>query len=126
MLDKAVSFFFLCFFAAGSLEAMSLRLHNETSSPLNAVIIGADGSLLGKTEIGPKEIVSWLQDSSREKNSFRGPSKSLTPMHVEWFYPDGELFRISEDATRGALIKTGQGNGKRAPVMKELSQEDDL
>ena len=106
-----------------SLEAVSLRLQNETHYPLTAVILGADGSLLGEVEVKAQQIISWLNTYSRDGGPAQGPVKSITPMNVRWLYGDGEVFCISEQATNGSLVRTSQGTEKRyVKTQKQIAE----
>ena len=102
----------LCFLLATfSLEAASLQLQNETHYTLRAVVLGADGSHLGETQVLPQKTIRWY--SSKQDTPAQGPSKSITPMTIQWFCEDDEVFCVSEGATSGSLIRTSQGAGKK-------------
>ena len=81
----------LCFLLATfSLEAASLQLQNETHYTLRAVVLGADGSHLGETQVLPQKTIRWY--SSKQDTPAQGPSKSITPMTIQWFCEDDEVF----------------------------------
>ncbi len=101
-----------------SLEAASLQLQNETHHPLRAVILGADGSRLGEVVVQAQKTIRW--NSTPIDTPPQGPSKSITPMTVQWFCEDGEVYCVSSDATGGALIRTSLCDGKK--VCKEKKE----
>jgi hypothetical protein len=102
-----------------SLEAASLQLQNETHYTLRAVVLGADGSHLGETTVLPQKTVRWY--SSKQKTPAQGPSRSITPMTIQWFCEDDEVFCVSENATSGSLVQTSQCVGKK--VCKPKKQD---
>ena len=129
------------------LEAASLRLQNETNYPLRAMILGADGSLLGDVSLSPQEMVTWndsvgaregamkkspagfqrkgQSDSEIDKGNIplQGPSKSITPLTVHWICADGENFCVSEHLTSGSLARTSQCVGPKVCKSKKEPTE---
>jgi len=88
--------------------ATSLRLQNETTCPLRALIQSADGSLLEEVLVMPQETFSWEETHKR-----LAASKSITPLSVIWLCSDGELYGVLEDVSTGALASTKQCVGKK-------------
>lgn len=99
-----------------SLEALSLRIQNQTANLLTAEILGADGLLLGEVQVPSQKIVSWSDAYSVVKTS---SSKSLTPMTVHWFDCDGELFYTSDNVMTGSLLQTNHLEGKKVHKTKK-------
>ncbi len=117
---KQISLGVLFFLAvAFSLEAASLQLQNETHYTLRAVVLGADGSHLGEATILPQKTIRWY--SSNQDTPAQGPSRSITPMTIQWFCEDDEVFCVSEGAQSGSLIRTSLCDGKK--VCKPKKQD---
>ena len=95
------------------LEAVSLRLENETTTPLTARVYAADGTLIGEELVQPRSLVQWSEESGRPGYPPQGPSVSLVPMKVKWFCPDGEVYCLSTDEASGARVRTSACYGAR-------------
>lgn len=99
-----------------SLEALSLRIQNQTANLLTAEILGANGLLLGEVEVPSQKTISW-SDASFAINT--SSSKSVTPMTVHWFDCDGELFYTSDNVMTGSLLQTNRLEGKKVHKTKK-------
>ncbi len=109
--------FFLLLFAVSYIEAVSIRLHNEASCPLKAVIYGADGVVLSEVIVDAQGSSIWSDSvNPLQKGNLpsQGSIRSRTPFTVHWECLDGKTFCILEDVSTGALVTTGQGTGKKA------------
>jgi hypothetical protein len=101
---------------ASSLQATSIRLHNEAACPLRAAVYSADGSFLGEVSVPSGQDVTWSGDKGiewKDKVLVQGPAKSKTPFTVQWICPDGESFSSCEGVSTGALVISSQGTGKK-------------
>ncbi len=101
---------------ATSLQATSVRLHNEAMCPLKAAVYSADGAFLGEVSVASGKESTWSDDNGgvrSEKVLAQGPNRSRTPFTVHWICPDGESFSSCEGVSTGALVLSGQGTGKK-------------
>jgi len=108
--------------SAFSLEAVSLRLENETTNPLTARIYAADGSVLGEELVPPRQMIQWSEGRDRAGYPPQGPSVPVVPMKVHWFCSDGEVFCISASQASGARVRTSACSG--AKHCKEKKEGD--
>ncbi len=95
------------------LEAVSLRLENETIYPLVAKIYAAEGSLIGEEVVNPREIVQWSDAKERNRFPPQGPSTPLVPMKVHWFCSNGDAYCISDSEASGARVRTSACAGNK-------------
>lgn len=99
------------------LQAASIRLQNDSICPLKAVIHGADGTVLNEVVVKPQGSTTWSDSTNPlQKNNSpkQGPTRSRTPFIVSWYCLDGEIFCISDNVSTGALVRTGNGVGKKS------------
>ena len=113
----------------GALEAGTVRLANDTSVKLRAVIRGADGSYLGEVIVNPQQTMSW--------NDYWGGvgtyNQSRTPYTVIWYCTDGGDFSVCDQVPTGATVTAFNCNGahacrpkkqpKRPPAQGEETEE---
>ena|SRR3990167_5864995 len=120
---KKVIFLFLF---AHSLHGASLRLQNESSCPLRAIIQGADGSILQEVEVPAQKTIFWEDSPAACKKGIvaANPKKSQTPLTVLWVCADGDHFGICDQISTGALVSSKQSSGKKlCPSLKEVKNE---
>ena len=106
----------LMLFFTSSLQATSLRLHNESICPLKAAVYSADGSFLGEVSVPAGGETSWNDSKGviqQDKMLVQGPARSRTPLTVHWICPDGETFASCEGVSTGAFVFSSQGTGKK-------------
>lgn len=98
----------------------SLRLENDASCPLKAVIQAADGTFLGEVIVNPQNVKIWDDSFGIPKNA-NNPSKSLTPFTVQWYCSEGDNFSTSDNVSTGALVRARGGLGSKmcAPKKEE-------
>ena len=99
----------------------SLRLENDSIYPLKAVIQGADGTVLGEVTIPSQEVKMW-DDTFPVPRHASNPNKSLTPLTVHWYCPEGTNFSTVEQVSTGSLVKARGGIGSKTCAPKK--QED--
>ncbi len=120
-MKKFIYFGFLfCLTSSFYLEAVSLRLENQSLHDLTAEIHAADGSIIGNQLVPPGQIVQWSEEKSRGSYPAQGPSVSLVPMTVRWYCGDGELFCTSASEVSGARVRTSACAGTK--VCKEKKE----
>lgn len=110
--------------------ATSIRLENDTTVPLRAVVHGADGSFLGDLLVMPQASVKWADTYNpldKGNSPPQGPSRSQTPLTVIWYCTSGDNYGICDNVSTGALVKAGQSVGNRhcdpSPKTKEPTSE---
>jgi hypothetical protein len=105
---------FLSFLSAAfSLEAVSLRLENETTQPLTARIFAADGTVLGEELVPARQMIQWSEGRNRAGYPAQGPSTSIVPLKVYWYCESGEVFCMSTDEASGARVRTSACSGTK-------------
>ncbi len=110
------SFFFFFLLGIASLQAVSIRLHNEANCPLKAIIYGADGVILSEVVVDAQGSSLWSDTvNPLQKGNLpaQGSTRSRTPFTVHWECLDGKNFCILEDVSTGAFVSTAQGTGKK-------------
>lgn len=100
-------------------EAGTVRLFNDSSYKLRAVIRGADGSYLGEVVITPQSSNTWTDSvqhyGQEEANSYqRNVTRSQTPYTIIWYCMDGSDFSFSDNIGTGAFTQAQQGTGKKS------------
>jgi hypothetical protein len=105
---------------ACGVDAGSVRLSNNSSYQLRAVIRGGDGSYLGEVLVNPQQTMSW--------NDYNGavafPNQSLTPYTVLWFCNDeeGSPYAICTDVGSGFTVVAKSCVGTRSCKPKQKQQ----
>src|SRR3972149_2099669 len=106
-------FFSLFLFCASAVFAGTVNLYNDTTWPLTAEVLAADGSLLGKEQVDPRKTVTW-------SGGWSGGEVSQTPYTVRWLCLEGgqefsTCYSVSPGSTVSATLCEG---GKQCPVKK--------
>ena len=104
---------------SSQVEAGTVRLFNDSSYKLRAVIRGADGSYLGEVVITPQSSNTWTDSvqhyGQEEANSYqRNVTRSQTPYTIIWYCMDGSDFSFSDNIGTGAFTQAQQGTGKKS------------
>jgi len=126
---KFFAIFSLLLFAGFSLFAGSIRLTNDSSYKLRAVVRGADGSYLGEMIILPQANSYWSDGFQNfgafgKDNPYRLPSRSQTPYTVIWYCMDGGDFSLCSDVSTGGTVTALSCDGQKMckpPPKKKLS-----
>jgi hypothetical protein len=105
------------FFPLG-LFAGSIRLYNDSSYKLRAVIQGADGSQLGEVLINPTQSYTWADTYGQVGNIGQpfveeAPNSPRTPYTVLWYCLDGNSYSICSIVETGATITAQSCTGAR-------------
>jgi hypothetical protein len=108
-------FFILLF--CGALSAGTVRLHNDSSFKLRAVIRAADGTYLGEMVVLPQHYSTWnggYSNFSPNNNAFQpNPTFSQTPYVIHWVCLDGDEFGINTQIPNGGLAIAESSDGVR-------------
>jgi hypothetical protein len=103
-------FSFLLLLLASSLHAGSVRLFNNSTFDLRAVIRGSDGSYLGEVVIRAQNTANWT-DSYSYAGGYQGPNaqvesgyRSKTPYVVIWYCMDGKDYAVCDTVSTGAVV----------------------
>ena len=120
LLRRSMLYFLLGFFCLFfiQVEAASVRLYNDTSYSLKAIIRGADGSQLGEAVLSPQTYYNWSDAPSKapKEQPKANPSKSntsRTPYTVIWYCMDGSDFSMADNVATGAFTTALHGSGKK-------------
>jgi hypothetical protein len=105
-------FFISIFFSAAALvHAGSVRLFNNSSFDLRAVVRGADGSYLGEVVVRAQNTAVWT-DSYVYAGGYRGPNaqvesgyRSKTPYVVIWYCMDGKDYAVCDTVSTAAVVQ---------------------
>ncbi|NDD58258.1 MAG: hypothetical protein EBZ47_03265 [Chlamydiae bacterium] len=99
-------------------EAGSVRLFNDSSFRLRAVIRGADGSYQGEMVVNPQTSSIWSDSLQRygytDDYNNRFKSRSVTPYTIIWYCMDGSDFSFSDNVASGAYVQAQHGTGKKS------------
>ncbi len=80
-------------------HAGSVRLYNDTSFPLTAEVLSADGKTLGKKEVNEHQTVTW------EGGWSGSTTGSETPYTVRWFCKvGGKAYSLCSNVGTGAMV----------------------
>lgn len=107
-----------CFvLAATSIEAASIRLHNNTRHTLQAEVFSAEGTHLTSVTLKPSHSLTWNNDFTEQTpshaESFNFPKRSETPFRVEWVCPDGSTYSTVNNVATGSSVSPQEGLGPR-------------
>ena len=121
---KYLSFIIALFFCLQA-HAGSVRLINDSTYKLQAIVQASDGSSLGEVVVNPRQTMSW-----NDYNSGVGAyNQSRTPYTVQWYCMDGSSFSTSSNVSPGGLAQAMSGIGARACKVpkkgKKPFQDDD-
>ena len=118
-LDKMKKLFHLCIllFCCQSLFAGTIRLYNNSSYKLRAVIRGNDGTYLSEMVILPEHFNTW----SDQYPSFgpggqyysENPNRTMTPYTVQWYCLNGDVYGLSPNIATGAAALAEGAEGPR-------------
>ena len=115
----------LSFFIITSLFGSSIRIINDSPFPLNAEIIGSDGSHKGRVSIDSQKQVTWQDQSSGDSVWSQTPYTVILTCTCK--SEDGEnQFGILSGVQQGATVTALSATGKRycKPSKKENSFSD--
>lgn len=102
--------FVTCLFFCQLVYGGSVRLINDSTYKLQAIVQASDGSSLGEVVVNPRQSMSW-----NDYNSGVGAyNQSRTPYTVQWYCMDGSSFSTCSNVSAGALIQAMSGIGPRA------------
>ncbi len=121
---KTISFIVVLVFCQ-LVHAGSVRLVNDSTYKLQAIVQASDGSSLGEVVVNPRQTMSW-----NDYNSGVGAyNQSRTPYTVQWYCMDGESFSTCSNVSPGGLTQAMSGVGPRACKVpkkgKKPFQDDD-
>lgn len=109
---------------AGTNDGM-IRLHNDTTMILTAIIQGADGSYLGQFSVQPGQQCNWTTNMIPTPYVHPGtPGISLTPYTVVWQCPSEGIFSMCTGVSPGSYVRATicEGSHFCAPK-KDLPKE---
>ncbi len=107
--------------------AGSVRLYNNSTFDLRAVVRGSDGSYLGEIVVKAQNTSSWT-DSYVFAGGYLGPNaqiesgyRSKTPYVVIWYCMDGKDFAVCDTVSNAAVVMALSCAGSRtcAPANKK-------
>lgn len=108
-MTKSISFIIALLFCQLA-HAGSVRLVNDSTYKLQAIVQASDGASLGEVVVNPRQTMSW-----NDYNSGVGaPNQSRTPYTVQWYCMDGESFSTCSNVSPGGLAQAMSGGGARA------------
>ncbi len=97
--------------------AGSVRLYNDSPFPLVAVVLAADGSVLGKTDVKPRSTIIW-------EGGWSGGPISQTPYTVRWLCSNGgKEYSTCTFVGQGAMAVAGECEGER--ICPQKREQDD-
>lgn len=92
------------------IQAGSVRLINDSTYKLQAIVQASDGSSLGEVVVNPRQTMSWNDYNS----GFGAYNQSRTPYTVQWYCMDGSSFSTCSNVSPGGLAQAMSGLGARA------------
>ena len=95
--------------------AESLQLENDSIFKLTAVIIDANGNVLGSTEVSPHTQITWQRDASEQLLT---ENKPYVPYTVIWYCPEGKEYGIWTVAHPGSRVTSQASVGAKACKLK--------
>ena len=102
--------------------AGAVRLLNDTSYKLRAVVRAADGTYLGEVIVMPQQTMQW--------NDYWGGvgnyNNSQTPYTVTWYCLDGEGFGVCDNVPNAATINAYGCDGVHSCRPAKKSQNPPL
>ncbi|MGL4540580.1 MAG: hypothetical protein ACRCU0_06365 [Candidatus Rhabdochlamydia sp.] len=106
-MKKALVFLSICFlFGTSYVGAESVKLFNNSTYDLRAVVRGADGSFLGEMLIRSQNSTTWYNTYGPYQS--RVPiqeTRSQTPYSVVWYCLSGEQFAICDTVATGGSVE---------------------
>ena len=118
-------FLFLPFLARAGTNDGMIRLHNDTTMILTAIIQASDGSYLGQFSVQPGQQRNWTTNMLPTNYVRPGsPDISLTPYTVVWQCPSQGIFSLCTGVSPGAYVKATVCEGSHFCAPKqELKKE---
>lgn len=112
--------FCLFFFGLCSLDAASVRLLNDSSYKLRAVVRANDGTFLGEMIINPQQGQTW-SDAYGKTGQISQPTASQSPYSVLWYCMSGDDYSFCDNVASGSQVSAQSCNGPRLckPPKKE-------
>lgn len=109
---------------AGTNDGM-IRLHNDTTMILTAIIQASDGTYLGQFSVQPGQQRNWTTNMSPTQYKHPGaPDISLTPYTITWQCPSEGIYSMCTGVSPGAYINATMCNGSHfCSPKKELKKE---
>ncbi len=102
---------FIALFFCQLVYAGSVRLINDSTYKLQAIVQASDGSSLGEVVVNPRQSMSW-SDYNAGVGSY---NQSRTPYTVQWYcLVDGSSFSTCSNVSPGGLAQAMSGIGPRA------------
>jgi hypothetical protein len=128
MKKQILLFFFCCLALCSASYATSIRLQNDSSMPLRAVIRGSDGSFLGDILVQPQADIKWTDTYNplaHGNNPPQGPNRSQTPLTVIWYCMNGNNYGANDNVSTGALVKASQSVGNKYCELPKVKKNDE-
>lgn len=121
---KTISFI-IALFVSHMAYAGSVRLVNDSTYKLQAIVQASDGSSLGEVVVNPRQTMSW-NDYNAGVGAY---NQSRTPYTVQWYCMDGNSFSTCANVSTGSIVQAMSGVGSRACKVpkkgKKPFQDDD-
>lgn len=108
----------LLFGIAPSLEGGTIRLINDSSYKLRAVVRANDETFLGEMIIAPQNTDEWTDMFMGIPNTY-AEQRSRTPYRVEWYCLDGSSFSYCTVVPTGMYVAATNCDGARQCRGKE-------
>ncbi len=99
--------------------AGTVKLVNNTSYRLRAVIRGNDGTFLGELLINSQETTTWTDEYGMGGRNYVGGNyigqfyRSQTPYTISWYCMDGGDYALCDSIPTGATVAALSCNGTR-------------
>ncbi len=103
-----------------SIYAGTVRIFNDSSFKLRAVVRGADGSYLGEMVITPTAVATWTDSlqqyghNPESNNQLKNSAYSQTPYTVVFYCMDGSDFSTYTNVATGGFVQAQMGEGKKS------------
>jgi hypothetical protein len=97
----------------GTVWSASIRLMNDSSFKLRAVVRSADGTLLGEMMINAGQSMNWNEPLGTKGYGMDKATKSQTPYSVAWYCLDGGDFAFCLNAPSGGTVAVNSCDGLR-------------
>lgn len=99
-----------------SIFAGTVRLYNDSSYKLRAVVRGNDGTYLGEMVVLPESTNVWSDQFSYGpggQSSIQSPNTTMTPYTVHWACLSGDEFGVSINIPTGGAAIANSSVGPR-------------
>ncbi|MCF7806366.1 MAG: hypothetical protein K9M07_02745 [Simkaniaceae bacterium] len=95
----------------------SLQLYNDSFFTLDAVVIDANGNVLGMTTVEANNQLYWYYNT---ENVFLYANRPYVPFTVIWYCHEGATeYGIWTNATSGSLVTAQNSVGKKTCKLKD-------